>query len=209
MMTKIYWHETDDTCFHERILHHQSRALDRGFNLWPLVIRVSMILVTSGGTYRVGSHHSFPEESVRIKRDDKKAKRCCLRILLRWNSDNSALEGILWTWATFIKLFIFLQYLFYLFFFYANKISFGLLTTVWNFSFSVLIVIYCYCCLKLFISTNRNLINVALYVLLWLKQTCWPIERFMQKTVQNATKQEDITDLTVSIHRNFSIMFCT
>jgi len=39
-----------------------------------------MILVTSGGTYRVGSHHSFPEESVRIKRDDKKAKRCCLVI---------------------------------------------------------------------------------------------------------------------------------
>lgn len=62
-----------------------------------------MILVTSGGTYRVGSHHSFPEESVRIKRDDKKAKRCCLVIHWCLNSHYSALEEFHCTWATFIK----------------------------------------------------------------------------------------------------------
>lgn len=62
-----------------------------------------MILVTSGGTYRVGSHHSFPEGSVRIKRDDKKAKRCCLVIHWCLNLHYSALEEFHLTWATFIK----------------------------------------------------------------------------------------------------------
>ncbi len=119
----------NDTCFHKRILHHQSRALDRGFNLWPLVIRVPMILVTSGGTYRVGSHHSFPEESVRIKRDDKKAKRCCLVIPWSSNTHYSASEEFHWTWATFIK-FIILR----IFFFISMYLkSFGLLTVLLHF----------------------------------------------------------------------------
>lgn len=89
-----------------------------------------MILVTSGGTYRVGSHHSFPEESVRIKRDDKKAKRCCLVIHWCSNSHYSALEEFHSTWDTFIKGFYFEGFIFFVSIYIK---SFGLLTVLLHF----------------------------------------------------------------------------